>query len=228
MASLVLFSGGVDSTTLLYEIAPVDNVVALSFLYGQRHDKELLSAKKIADRLGVKHIKIDVTELSRMLFKGALIEEDVKVPEGYYTEESQKITVVPNRNGIFVNLAIAYAITNGFNRVYYAAHSGDVIYPDCSVLFYNALRKIARAWNIELEAPYIYLKKKDIVARGLKLGIPYKLTWSCYNGLDRPCLKCGTCTERTEAFYLNGVKDPLLTDKEWEEAVRWLKKHRSL
>jgi 7-cyano-7-deazaguanine synthase len=126
---------------------------------------------------------------------------------------------------IFISIAAGYAVKIKAREVYYAAHKSDYsIYPDCRNEFVKAVDTavyLANLWNpVEVKAPFIEMTKKDVVALGLKLDVPYHLTWSCYEGRQNPCLSCGTCLERTEAFLLNDSRDPLLNGREWEEAVK--------
>ena len=145
-----------------------------------------------------------------------------------YSDESMKSTVVPFRNGILLAIAAGYAESRGIGDIILGSHLGDVsIYPDCRKEFNVAMSKAIKLGTykkIKFIAPFEQMRKEDIVKYGLKIDVPYATTYSCYNGKTRPCLKCGTCTERTEAFYLNNVKDPLLTDAEWNIAVEYWRK----
>lgn len=217
---ILLFSGGLDSTTLLWKLKP--DVKCLLFNYGQRHVKELQSARRICDVANVTFKTVDLgislgiddhVSVSDLMVSGSQTSSD-PVPEGHYTDESMKKTVVPNRNMIMLAIATGWAVSTGAKEVYWACHAGDhSIYPDCRPEFYCALREaihVGNQWSpIHLQAPFIYNTKAEIVNQGLALGVPYELTWSCYKGNDKPCGKCGTCVERLEAFSLNGVKDPL-------------------
>ncbi len=227
---VMLLSGGIDSSTLLFHLLnSYYEVHALTFYYGQRHKKEIEYSKKIVEYakrkgLRVHHRVVDISSIHELISAGAITGTE-EVPKAFYTEETQKITVVPNRNMILLSIAVGYAVKIGAKEVFYAAHKSDYsIYPDCRKEFVKALDMAAylgNLWNpVEIKAPFIDMTKAEIVKIGLKLNIPYELTWSCYEGMDRPCLSCGTCLERTEAFLLNKTKDPLLSDKEWSEAIR--------
>lgn len=216
-----------DSTTLLYQmLKDCEDVVALSFNYGQRHKKELNYAKTTCNKLKVKHEVIELGSLKNCLLGNALT-TSMKVPLGHYEAPSMKLTVVPNRNSLMLNIAIAKAISLGFGTVGYGAHAGDhAIYPDCRPEFLNAIQEIANTvWYepLKILAPYIDMSKSDIVIRGSVLEVPYQNTWSCYQGSARPCLKCGTCQERTIAFRDAFRIDPLLTLAEWAEALKVVK-----
>jgi 7-cyano-7-deazaguanine synthase len=124
-----------------------------------------------------------------------------------------KSTVVPNRNMILLSLAIGYAVSENAQAVYYGAHSGDhAIYPDCRPEFVrqmNVVSKLANYEPVEVVAPYLDVDKNAILADGLKMGLDYSNTWTCYNGRDKACGKCGACIERLEAFAANKQSDPL-------------------
>ena len=202
--TLVILSGGMDSTTLLYKTKKVrKEVQAISFDYGQRHRKELEYARKTCEKLGVKHTIVDISFLRDLLSNSALT-GDIEVPEGHYEDESMKITVVPNRNMIMASIAIGYAVNLDYDEIALGVHAGDhAIYPDCRPQFIKALRKIARVANyepIKVYTPFIRLQKGDIALIGLELGIDYNKTWSCYKGGEEHCGKCGACRERDEAL----------------------------
>ncbi|RQW80154.1 MAG: 7-cyano-7-deazaguanine synthase QueC [Methanothrix sp.] len=215
MKAVLILSGGVDSTTLLYKL--VDDgyeVHALTFNYAQRHKKEIECAKTIASRLSIIHRVVDLSCVARLLGDSALL-GGKDVPCCHYTEDAAKQTVVPNRNMIMLSLAAGYAEAHEIPQIFYAAHKNDsTIYPDCRAEFVEALKpaiRLATAWHpVELCAPFVDLTKAEIVSLGLKLEVPYELTWSCYRGEERPCRSCPTCIEREEAFGINGAKDPLV------------------
>ena len=213
MKSLVVHSGGMDSTVLLYQLLQAgDEVKALSINYGQRHSRELEAARALCAELGVEHRVADLFGLSDLLAGSALTSSDIEVPEGHYAEDNMKATVVPNRNMILLSIAAGWAISSKYDRIAYAAHSGDhAIYPDCRNEFAEALDGAIRLadWHeVSLYRPFVDMTKADIVSLGAKLGVPFEKTWSCYKGQDLHCGRCGTCVERREAFYLAGVEDP--------------------
>jgi len=202
-----------DSTVLLYQLLQAgDEVKALSINYGQRHSRELEAARALCTELGVEHRVADLSGLSDLLAGSALTSSDIEVPEGHYAEDNMKATVVPNRNMILLSVAAGWAISSKYDRIAYAAHSGDhAIYPDCRNEFAEALDGAIRLadWHeVSLYRPFVDMTKADIVSLGAKLGVPFEKTWSCYKGQDLHCGRCGTCVERREAFYLAGVEDP--------------------
>lgn len=216
---VVIYSGGMDSFTLLHLArARGYQVHALSFNYGQRHVRELDCARQVCEDLGLPHKEIDIRAMSGVM-SGSSLTSDIEVPEGHYEEESMKATVVPNRNMILLSLATGYAVTVGATAVWFGAHGGDhAIYPDCRPEFVEKMDAVCRVANYEpvgIEAPLIRMDKGEILAEGLKLGLDYGRTWTCYNGRDKACGRCGSCVERLEAFAANGVTDPL----QYEEQV---------
>lgn len=224
MKKIVLFSGGLDSTTCLAKAVNecgADNVTALSIYYGQKHSKEIECAEKIVKYYGVKYIQYDLSKIFEASNCSLLMHSTEDVPEESYAEQLNKTegapvsTYVPFRNGLFLSVAASVALAEGADTIVYGAHMDDAAgnaYPDCSESFYllmGAAISEGTGNQVTLEAPYIRKNKADIVADGLKLNVPYELTWSCYEGGDTPCGKCGTCIDRRIAFEKNGVKDPL-------------------
>lgn len=210
---VVIYSGGMDSFTLLHRArAEGYSVHALSFNYGQRHVRELDCARAVCQELAIPHQVIDIRALSSVM-AGSALTDDVAVPEGHYAENSMKATVVPNRNMILLSLATGYATTVGATAVWYGAHGGDhAIYPDCRPDFVAKMDAVCRVANYEpvrIEAPYMHADKTRILAEGLALGLDYSQTWTCYNGRERACGRCGSCVERLEAFQAQGCRDPL-------------------
>lgn len=213
MKIVIIYSGGLDSTVLLYHLLEAGHTPhALSIDYGQRHRCELEAATQICGACGVPHANADLSAIQPLLAGSSLTSPDIEVAEGHYTEETMKSTVVPNRNMIFLALATGHALSIGADQVAYAAHSGDhAIYPDCRNEFADAMAAaMALAdWKaVELSRPFVDWTKADIVRRGAELGVPFAQTWSCYKGGDVHCGRCGTCIERREAFDLAGVDDP--------------------
>lgn len=225
MKALVLFSGGIDSTTCLalaIEKYGKENVTALSITYGQKHSKEIYAANKIADYYDVEKIDLDLSLIFKFSDCSLLKNSSEEIPTGAYSEQLDKSngspvsTYVPFRNGLFISSAAAIALSKNCNVIYYGAHSDDAAgnaYPDCSDEFNNAINKavfIGSGNQLKVEAPFVGLTKKDIIKKGLELNVPYELTWSCYEGGDKPCGKCGTCIDRQKAFEENGISDPAL------------------
>lgn len=203
-----------DSVTLAHRIAQDHELAGLiSFDYGQRHRKELEFAGLCAEELGTEHILMDISNIGRQL-TGSALTDDVDVPDGHYAEDTMKITVVPNRNAIMLAIAFGIAASRGADTVATAVHGGDhFIYPDCRPAFTSSFETMQRYAldgyaEISLFTPYVSISKADIAAEGLRLGIDYRKTWSCYKGGERHCGRCGTCVERREAFHLAGGIDP--------------------
>jgi len=209
---VVVYSGGMDSYTLLMEyVAAGHEVCAISFDYGQRHRKELGYAKAGCADEGIEHVVVDVSAIGNQLLGNSSQTGDIDVPEGHYEDETMRLTVVPNRNMIMLSLAIGYAVNIGADTVLFGAHSGDhAIYPDCRPAFVDAISNVARIANydpIQVEAPYINMTKGDIAVRGKELGLDYRRAWTCYNGREKACGKCGACQERIEAMAYAGIED---------------------
>lgn len=210
---VVIYSGGMDSFTVLNKaIQEGYDVYAVSFNYGQRHSKELEFASRVCKKHNIEHKVVDISTVNQLL-SGSSLTDNIDVPEGHYEESSMKSTVVPNRNMMMLSMAVAYAVSIEAEAVYFGAHSGDhAIYPDCRTEFVeamNAVCKIANYQAVEVRAPYLASSKIDILTDGLKLGLNYADTWTCYNGREKACGRCGACQERLEAFAENGVQDPL-------------------
>jgi 7-cyano-7-deazaguanine synthase len=225
--AVAIVSGGLDSTTLAYFLRDQGyDLHILSFDYGQKHAKELVFAAETALALHSQFNVIDLQSLAPLISNSALT-SDREVPEGHYSEESMKQTVVPNRNSIMLAIAWGVAVSDGAPLVTYAAHTGDhAIYPDCRPEFVDAFTHAEELANqgfgeTTLWAPFIHKSKAGIVEIGEKAGVPWRKTWSCYQGGAVHCGRCGTCVERQEAFHLARVLDP--TDYEdseyWKSAI---------
>lgn len=225
MKAMVLFSGGVDSTTCLgiaVDKYGAENVVALSIAYGQKHTKEIECSQKIAQHYGVEHLYLDLGKIFQYSNCSLLSHSDQKIPTESYAKQIEKTdgapvsTYVPFRNGLFLSSAASIALSKGCEVIYYGAHSDDAAgnaYPDCSDAFNKAINEaiyIGSGNQLKVEAPFIGLTKAQVVKKGLELKVPYELTWSCYMGEDKPCGVCGTCLDRAKAFAENGVADPAL------------------
>ena len=225
MKAMVLFSGGVDSTTCLgiaVDKYGAENVVALSIAYGQKHTKEIECSQKIAQHYGVEHLYLDLGKIFQYSNCSLLSHSDQEIPTESYAEQIEKThgapvsTYVPFRNGLFLSSAASIALSKGCEVIYYGAHSDDAAgnaYPDCSDAFNKAINDaiyIGSGNQLKVEAPFIGLTKAQVVKKGLELKVPYELTWSCYMGEDKPCGVCGTCIDRAKAFEENGVADPAI------------------
>lgn len=223
--ALVLVSGGLDSTTCLglaVKKYGKENVVALSVYYGQKHDKEITSAKEVTEYYDVEWLQLDLSKMFEYSDCSLLSHSEKEIPKESYAKQLEKTngtpvsTYVPFRNGLFLSSAAAIALSKGCSYIYYGAHSDDAAgnaYPDCSDAFNKAMHDavyIGSGNQLQIEAPFVNMTKADVVKLGLELNVPYELTWSCYEGGDKPCGVCGTCIDRQAAFEKNGVMDPLL------------------
>ncbi len=227
MKAVVLSSGGVDSTTCVAmavnELGSA-NVVTLSFKYGQRHEKELESAQKIADFYGLAHYVYDLTSIFAYSDCSLLSSSKEKPEHMSYADqiardgEGKVSTYVPFRNGLMLSAAAALAQSLYPEEecgIWIGAHADDTAgnaYADCSVAFNESMGRaisIGTYELVKLHAPLNRLNKAQVVAEGLKLGVPYDLTWSCYEGGEKACGKCATCIDRLAAFRANGCEDPI-------------------
>ncbi len=212
---LCLLSGGIDSVTAFYQaLRDHELVAAVSFDYGAKHNhREIPMARHHAQQFGIRHEVIPLDFMAR-LFRSDLLTGGGSIPLGHYEDTSMKKTVVPFRNGIMLSIAAGLAESMGADAVLIAAHGGDhAIYPDCRSPFMQAMSDAVRLGTyagIELLRPFIDCNKRQIVALGHELGVDYSYTWSCYRGDETHCGRCGTCTERREAFMLAGIPDPTL------------------
>lgn len=199
-----------DSVTMLYDYRE-RIAMAVTFNYGSKHnEKEIAFAQQHCRHLNIPHIVIPLSFMQQY-FRSSLLIGGENIPEGHYTDDNMKSTVVPFRNGIMLAVAAGLAESNGLSHVMLANHSGDhAIYPDCREAFVDAMSQaIANGTydGITISAPYTNITKTDIARRGASLGIDYSLTWSCYKGGDKHCGKCGTCVERREALRDAGISD---------------------
>jgi len=223
MSTLVLLSGGLDSTVLLSKMihdSSPRQVGAISFWYGQKHEKELQAAAKVARHFNL--LDHTIMRLPPDLFRGAgsALMDEIPMPHETYQElahqQGPSPTVVPYRNGTFLSLATVYALENNYSEVAIAVHADDAAhwaYPDCSPEFTGSMA--AAIWvgtyrAVRLISPFQWMMKKEVVKLGFEIGAPFGLSWSCYEGGAKPCRLCPTCVERIEAFRQNGADDPSL------------------
>jgi 7-cyano-7-deazaguanine synthase len=213
MQSVVLISGGLDSTVALHEAAQRGTVVlGLSFHYGSKHnDCELPCAAWQCQQLGVPHQVVRLDFIND-LFRSDLLQSGGAIPAGHYEDVSMRRTVVPFRNGIMLAIAAGIAESRDAQALVIAAHGGDhAIYPDCRESFLGPMAEAIRAGTyagIQVCRPFVQSRKQELVRIGQALGVDFRHTWSCYQGGSRHCGRCGTCVERHEAFLLAGVADP--------------------
>lgn len=213
--SIIVVSGGVDSVTLMHEYRE-RIALAVTFDYGSNHNAaEIECARRQCRRLGIPHLVIPLKFIGEY-FNSSLLEGADAIPEGNYDDENMKSTVVPFRNGIMLSVACGLAESRGLKHVLIANHFGDhAIYPDCRRPFVEAMSQAMEEGTYtrtDILAPYTNIDKSAIVARGARLGVDYADTYSCYKGSKHHCGKCGTCTERREAFRTAGVPDPTIYD----------------
>lgn len=223
MKVLVLLSGGLDSATCLalaVKEYKKENVIALSVSYGQKHTKEVEAAEKIAKYYGVEKIDLDLSLIFKFSDCSLLKGSSQEIPHESYAEQLENTngspvsTYVPFRNGLFLSSAASIALSRECSFIYYGAHSDDAAgnaYPDCSEEFNNAMNTAiyeGSGKQLQIKAPFVGMTKADVVKMGMELQVPYELTWSCYEGGEKPCGKCGTCIDRAKAFEENGIADP--------------------
>jgi 7-cyano-7-deazaguanine synthase len=213
--AVVLLSGGLDSaTTLYYAGSEGYDCRCLVFDYGQRHIKEMGSAKKIAGSCGAGFEIIKI----KLPWKGsALLDKNIAVPEKR-TDKGIPSTYVPARNTIFLSFAVSYAEAIGAAAIFIGANAIDFSgYPDCRPEYYRVFNNLIKCGTkagvekkrIRIFTPFINMTKAEIIKTGGGLKVPYEHTWSCYSGGKRPCLKCDSCVLRAKGFKEAGLSDPL-------------------
>lgn len=222
MKKIVLLSGGVDSTTCLavaLQGCKPEDVMAVNMYYGQKHRREIESARRIAAYYGVEIMEVDMSPIFSKSDCSLLASSDKAIPHESYADQQKETggqpvsTYVPFRNGLMLSAAASIAVSVGASLVYYGAHADDAAgnaYPDCSTSFTEAINRAiyeGTGGNVSVIAPFVTFNKAEVVKTGLALGVPYKMTWSCYEGGEKPCGKCGTCIDRAKAFAMNGVDD---------------------
>ena len=212
-----MVSGGIDSSTLCYEAARKGlRVFPLTLVYGQKHEREIDSAAAICESLGLSPLVVDISSAGPLFGASALTDRDVPVPRVSASERNYATlatTVVPNRNAVFLSLAVAYSQSVGCDTVLYGAHHSDRgVYPDCRREFVTAFEAAERLATdnerLSIDAPFAEMDKSRIVALGARLGVPFELTWSCYVGSGIHCGSCSSCRERKRAFAEAGAADP--------------------
>jgi len=216
--AVLLLSGGLDSTTLLALAASEGYAIhALSFRYGQRHSAEVAAARKIASHYGVvQHV---VTDIDLRMFGGSALTSDIDVPKNRLVDDEIPITYVPARNTIFLSFALAWAEVLGASDIFIGVNALDYSgYPDCRPEFINAFQEMARLATragvegsapVTIRTPLIDMSKKQIIELGLRLGVDYSMTTSCYDPVDgEACGECDACQLRLKGFEEAGSEDP--------------------
>jgi len=234
--AIVLSSGGVDSTVcvaMAVEKFGAQNVATTSIFYGQKHDKELKCARAVANHYGLKHYEFDLSSVLQFSNCSLLANSTAEIEHKSYEEQiaanknssnaatanGKVSTYVPFRNGLMLSVCASLAqsiFENDEVSIYLGAHGDDAAgnaYADCSEAFVSTMSKainIGTYNQVEVVAPFAGLFKAQVVKKGLELGAPFELTWSCYEGGDKPCGTCGTCIDRARAFAANNAIDPAL------------------
>ncbi len=220
MKAVILFSGGLDSTVALFQARSdgADEILAVSFNYGSKHaGRELEAAAEIGEMYAERHIISNLPDIFVGSHSAVMGDVDMPLEEykDYESGEGESITVVPFRNGNLISAAVTIAEVNGFSKVYVGMHATDYstwAYPDCTPEFLGAMANAiytGTLGRVRLVFPLIWMTKAEVVTRGALLGIPFNLTWSCYEGGRRHCGRCPTCLERIKAFVEAGYKDPV-------------------
>lgn len=232
--AIVLNSGGVDSTTcvgIAVDELGYENVSTASVFYGQKHEKELECAKKISEHYNVNHYEIDLSDVLKHSNCPLLANSTEEIAHESYAEqiahngEGMVRTYVPFRNGLMLSAVASLAASlypEDDVDIYLGAHADDAAgraYADCSEEFTSTMAsaiEIGTYGKVHLKAPLVNMTKTQVVETGLKLNVPYELTWSCYEGGEKQCGTCGTCIDRRQAFENNGTIDPVgyANDKE--------------
>ena len=223
---IVLMSGGLDSAVCAakaIEEAGANNVTAMNAYYGQKHKKEIICARELAGHYGIDYLEINLSEIFRQSDSSLLEASGNEIKQRSYEESTaqEKLidTYVPFRNGLLISAAAAVGLSIGADEIWYGAHADDMAgaaYPDCSVPFVKAMDRALREGtkdSIRVRAPFVKMTKAGVVKEGWRLRVPFKKTWSCYEGGEKPCGKCGTCIDRARAFKENNLIDPLESEE---------------
>jgi len=216
--AVVILSGGLDSTTCAAIAAKEnDEIICLTFDYGQRHRRELRSAREVAEHYDAEHL---VVTFDARQWGGSALTDEIEVPKGRGLDDSIPVTYVPARNTIFLSFALAVAEAKAADRAYIGVNALDYSgYPDCRPEYIEAFQAMAamaqkravEGHPVRIESPLIQLSKAEIIRRGIDLGAPLDLSWSCYEGGERPCGECDSCVIRARGFEEVGVPDPALS-----------------
>ena len=214
---IAVVSGGMDSITLLYYLVKRKRRLPalLTFIYGQKHSKEIECVRLHAQRLMCRDLRvIDLSLLAPAFASSSLVSGNLSIPDAAAAaDDPQPSTYVPNRNMVFLSIAVAYAETRGVDEVYYGAQRHDRPgYWDASSDFVeqmNAVLKLNRKKPIQIRAPFASNSKADIVRLGFELGVDFGKTWSCFRGQEIACGRCAACVERLQAFEEMGLQDSL-------------------
>lgn len=233
MKALVLSSGGVDSTTcvgIAVSKLGKENVATVSVFYGQKHCKELGCAEDISKYYDVPHYVLDLSSILQYSNCSLLASSTEDIIHRSYAEQIEQdgegmvSTYVPFRNGLMLSSVAALAVSlfpEEEVEVYIGAHADDAAghaYADCSEEFTNYMANaisVGTYGKVKVVGPLLELNKSGVVKAGLALGVPYELTWSCYEGREKACGTCGTCIDRAKAFIENYTVDPI----QYEESV---------
>ena len=221
MDCIAIVSGGFDSVTLLHHLVKTEQrrPAVMTFRYGQRHDKELACAEYQVRLLSCgDHRMVDISPMADLWQRSSLIDRGMAIPDAAEVDtETQPSSYVPNRNMIFLALAVAYAETLGVSEVFYGAQKHDLYgYWDTTDSFVQALNAVygQASSPVRIRTPFVTMSKADILRLGLDLGVDYSRTWSCYQGETRACGRCPTCIERLHAFAALGLADPIAYELE--------------
>jgi len=226
--AIVLSSGGVDSTVCVAMAVKKfgkENVATTSIFYGQKHRKELDCAKAVSDYYGIPHYEFDVSSILKFSNCSLLANSTQEIVHKSYDQQiaengaGKVSTYVPFRNGLMLSICASLAQSiyeNDDAVIYLGAHADDAAgnaYADCSEEFVNTMSDaiaIGTYEQVRVEAPFAGANKAEVVRVGLELEAPFHLTWSCYEGGEKPCGTCATCIDRARAFNANGKKDPVI------------------